>query len=317
MMKVSANPLQKIFSVLSVLWIATACTLMDPGTKSTPSRESRDQSAEPPASSENSVKKRLGILPFLDFSTRPESLRQQSQVRFVEELNRDGQVLSFLVNKADMGTCPIVNEEYDLKVCSRDSQKLGYQALVEGKIVDFKVKRTADTVGLIRKLRTTFEAVLKVRVYSVRGQKEIFNTVKTVTYGLDDIRVAERVTADQCIENNPELVEKVIVDGFLEFIPQVTKPLGKMNWEGRVAAIQGDKIYLNVGSPSGLQIGDILRVLEDGPDIFDPELGTSIGKAPGRVKGTLEVVSFFGHDGSVAIIHSGGGFKENDRVELY
>ena len=293
----------------------SACSLLEP-TRSTPKRETRDQSGHT-GSSDSSPKKRIGILPFLDFSTRPGNLKQQSQIRFVEELNREGQMVGFLLNREDLNSCPISNEEYELKNCARDSQKLGYQALVEGKIVDFKIKRTADAVGVVRKLRTTFEAILKMRVYSVRGQKEVFNTVKTVTYSLDDVRIAERTTADQFIENNPELVEKVIVDGFLEYIAQISKPLGKMNWEGRVAAIQGEKIYINVGSMSGIHIGDLLRVYEEGSEVFDPEMGTSIGKAPGRVKGTLEVVSFFGNDGSVAIIHSGGGFKENDRIEIY
>lgn len=296
--------------------LVTACTLLEP-TRSQLKKESRDQSYSNSGSSDNSPKKRVGILPFLDFSSRPHSLKQQAQIRFVEELNREGQMVGFLMDTTALSTCPLRNEEYDLKACSLDSQKLGYQALIEAKIIDFKIKKTADTVGVIRKLRTTFEAHLKMRVLSVRSQKEIFNTIKTVTYSLDDIRVAERVTADQFIESNPELVEKVIVDGFLEFLPQITKPLGKMNWEGRVAAIQGEKIYINVGSMSGIQVGDLLRVFEEGTEVFDPELGTSIGKAPGRVKGTLEVVSFFGHDGSVAIIHSGGGFKENDRIELY
>lgn len=305
-----------ILSLLTTISLISACSVLNP-IRSAPQRETRDQSYNAPSPTEKGPKKRIGILPFLDFSDRPEALRQQSQIRFVEEMNREGQMVGFLINRSDLSNCPIANEEYDLKTCARDSQKLGYQVLLEGKIVDFKIKRTADKVGLIRKMRTTFEAVLKMRMLSVRSQKEIFNTVKTVTYSLDDVRVGERVTADQFIESNPELVEKVIVEGFLEFIPQISQPLGKMNWEGRVAAVQGDKIYLNVGSVSGVQIGDLLRVYEDGSEIFDPELGTAIGKAPGRVKGTLEVVSFFGHDGSVAIIHSGGGFKENDRIELY
>ncbi len=306
-----------IFSLTTfILLVTSACSLLEP-TRSTPQRETRDQSTHGVGSGEKGPKKRLGILPFLDLSSRPESLKQQSQIRFVEELNREGQFSGFLINPSDLQSCPVLNQEYDLKNCSRDSQKLGYQALVEGKIVDFKIKRTADSVGVIRKLRTTFEATLKLRVFAVRGQKEVFNTVKTVTYSLDDVRIAERTTADQFIENNPELVEKVIIEGFLEYIPQISKPLGKMNWEGRVAAIQGEKIYINVGSLSGLQVGDLLRVYEEGSEIYDPELGTAIGKAPGRIKGTLEVVSFFGHDGSVAIVHSGSGFKENDRIEIY
>ncbi len=81
--------------------------------------------------------------------------------------------------------------------------------------------------------------------------------------------------------------------------------------------INGDRIFLNVGRISGLQIGDILKVSEEGDEIFDPQTGNYVGKAPGRLKGTLEVVSYFGQDGAISIIHSGAGFRENDRVELY
>lgn len=307
---------QILLLLAPMFFFLSACTLMEP-TRPTANRETRDQGPKPHAAGEMNPKKRVGILPFLDFSSRPASIKSESQVRFVEEVNRQGQLAGFLVSRPDLQSCPLNNEEYDLKTCGRDSQKLGYQALIEGKIVDFKIKRTSDPVGVIRTLRTTFEAVLRMRVYSVRGQKEIFNTVKTVTYSLDDVRIAERTTEDQFIESNPELVEKVIVDGFLEYIAQISKPLGKMNWEGRIAAVQGEKIYINVGSMSGVQVGDLLRVYEEGSEIYDPEMGTSIGKAPGRVKGTLEVVSFFGNDGSVTVIHSGAGFKENDRIELY
>jgi hypothetical protein len=72
-----------------------------------------------------------------------------------------------------------------------------------------------------------------------------------------------------------------------------------------------------VGKVSGLQVGDILKVSEDGEDVYDPQTGNYIGGVPGRLKGTLEVISYFGQDGSIAVIHSGSGFKENDKIELY
>ena len=64
-------------------------------------------------------------------------------------------------------------------------------------------------------------------------------------------------------------------------------------------------------------VGDLIKVLEPGSEIFDPDSGTLIGESPGQVKGTLEVVSFFGSDGSIAVVHSGSGFKVNDRIEMY
>jgi len=81
--------------------------------------------------------------------------------------------------------------------------------------------------------------------------------------------------------------------------------------------INGDRIFLNVGRISGVQVGDLLRVTEEGEEVFDPQTGVFIGKSPGRLKGTLEVTSYFGQDGSIAVLHSGANFKENDRVEQY
>ncbi len=91
----------------------------------------------------------------------------------------------------------------------------------------------------------------------------------------------------------------------------------KLSWEGRVAAVAGERIFVNAGRLSGLQVGDILKITDEGDDVYDPETGRFIGTAPGRLKGTVEVVSYFGKDGAIAVVHSGSGFQENDRVELY
>lgn len=305
-------------NILLSLWIAgslVGCTIME--TKPDARRQVRDQKNLSTQGEKNSgPRKRVGVLPFLDFGQRPESLPSEAQIRFIEEMNKEGQLIGLLVNRSEMSHCPLHNEEYDLPSCAKDSQKLGYQALIEGKILDFRMKKSADAVGIIRNTAVTYEAVLRLRVYSVRGHKEVFNTDKTVTYTIEGRRIGERETGET-VTVSPDMMEKIIVEGFLEYIPQIQNVLGRMNWEGRIAAIQGQKIYLNVGSLSGVQVGDLLRVFDEGPEIYDPEMGTAIGKAPGAVKGTLEVVSYFGHDGAVAIIHSGGGFKENDRVQLY
>ncbi|MBC7372145.1 MAG: hypothetical protein H7326_11295, partial [Bdellovibrionaceae bacterium] len=183
--------------------------------------------------------------------------------------------------------------------------------------LDIRISRKADNVGVIRQMKSEFEAVVRVRVVQVRGGQEVFNTVKTVLLEEPTVRVAERVEKDKAIMNNPELVEAIVRDAFLDFVPQVIASLGRVSWEGRVAALSGDRIFLNVGRVSGIQVGDILKVMDEGDDVYDPESGGHIGKVPGRLKGTLEVVSYFGSDGSIAVIHSGSGFRENDRVELY
>src|SRR5690606_27078358 len=155
-------------------------------------------------------------------------------------------------------------------------------------------RRSSDQVGLIRQMTTQYETVVRVRVVSTRGQRELMNIVKTVTLDDPHTRVGERVEKDRLAQDNAELIQIIIKDAFMDFTPQVLASLEQIGWEGRIAAINGDRIYLNVGKVSGLQMGDILKVTEEGDDIYDPDSGSHLGKVPGRMKGTVEVVSYFG-----------------------
>lgn len=268
---------------------------------------------------ETGPRKRVLVLPFLDQEPdRSPVFRERARQAFLIELNKTGELLA--VNSDELKIDPakyVERGEYRLKDIAPAARGLGVAVILEGKILDLRVKRTSGSIGIVRKLTTAFEAQVSVRMMSARGGKEIFNTVKTVTVEQDNIRVAERVEADRFIRENPEIMEIIVRDAFLDFIPQILGALSKVTWEGRIAALSGDRIYINVGRLSGVQVGDLLKVYEEGEDVFDPEFGSHIGKVSGRLKGTLEVVSFFGNDGAVAIIHSGAGFKENDRVEIY
>jgi hypothetical protein len=51
--------------------------------------------------------------------------------------------------------------------------------------------------------------------------------------------------------------------------------------------------------------------------VFDPETGALIGISKGEVKGTLEITDYFGPDGAISILHSGGSVTEGDFVQLY
>lgn len=304
-----------VFSLIAILVVG--CATLDrssPGLR----REIKDVSYEA-RKEDSSPRKRLMILPFLDASeARPQELRDRARTAFIADLNRSGEVVALDSRelKLDLGAMK-EGGQYKLAEVAKAAQAVGVGAVLEGKVVDIRVKRKADNVGVVRNLSTVFEVVAQIRVVTGRGGREVFNTVKTVTVEEHGVRVAERVEADKFLAKNPEMIEVIVKDAFLDFTPQVLASLDKVTWEGRIAAINGDRIYLNVGRISGLQVGDLLKVSEDGDDVYDPESGTHIGRVPGRLKGTLEVISYFGNDGSIAVIHSGSGFRENDRVEIY
>jgi TolB-like protein len=306
--------LNKLCLSLTCCFILTACI-----TDEAPSIRKQVRDSSPVRRDESAPKKRLIVLPFLDVNQkRPQSLRDESRKDFIRELNRRGDLI--VVDSQDLKldlTTQMKDGEYDLPEVAKAASGLGIAAILEGKVMDLKVSRKAEPVGLFRQVKTKFEASVRVRIALARTGKEILNTTKTVTLDEAQTRVAENVNADRMLQSNPEVLEKLVSDAFLDFAPQISAVLSKLSWEGRIAAINGDRIFLNVGKISGLQVGEILRVTEEGDEIFDPQTGNFIGKSPGRLKGTLEVISYFGQDGAISIIHSGAGFKENDRVEQY
>jgi TolB-like protein len=294
-----------------------ACTTMDDGRPQI-TKEIKDVSYEARGEDE-APRKRLMILPFVDSKEgRTEALSQEAREAFVDELNRTKALI--VVDSKDMKidlTKAMQGGEYKFSELIKDAQNLGVSALLEAKVIDLKVKKKSDEVGVFRQLKTIFECRARIRIASARSGKELFNTVKTVTVEEKNVRVAETVDSDRFFISNPEILKNLMTETFLDFTPQIIATMDKLSWEGRVAAIQGERIFLNVGRISGLNLGDVLKVSEEGDEVYDPQTGNYIGKAPGRLKGTLEVISYFGQDGSIAVIHSGSGFRENDRIELY
>ena len=288
-------------------------------TKPVPVTEVKKSSKDAIAAVDGSPRKRLMVLPFLDASQiRPESLRENARTNFIRGLNQTGQLI--VVSSKELKENPMQSMkggDFDFTVLGPKAAELGVAALLEGKIADIKVSRQADSVGLFRQVKTKFEVFVRIRMALAKSGKEIFNTTKTVTLEDSMQRVGENVSSDKMIESNPQLMEKLVSDAFLDFQAQIYSSLSKLSWEGRIAMINGDRIFLNVGRISGVQVGDLLRVTEEGEEVFDPQTGVFIGKSPGRLKGTLEVISYFGQDGSIAVLHSGAAFKENDRVEQY
>ena len=273
-----------------------------------------------------SAKKRVVVLPFLDKEPdkRADTVLVNARSAFINALNEQEKYIVLEPNQLgmDLQNYVIDSEKlYDLGRLVSDLNKkddnTAISSILDGQVIDVRLKQSADQVGLIRDLKTAYEVVVRLRLVSASTGQEMFHTVKTVTLQEENTRIMERVKQDELFAKNPELVEILIKDAFLDFSRQIESAMVKVRWEGRIAAVRGEKFYLNVGQVSGVKIGDILKVVENPQEVFDSQMGFQLGKVPGRVKGTLEIVSYFGQDGAVGVIHSGAGFKESDRVEFY
>jgi len=294
-----------------------------PSCSSTPTPASKDnveiRDVELNARNEDEAPRhRVLILPFLDEkSDRSKKIAEMARSVLVRELLRTRQFIAVALEDFPQDPKKFIttDQEYDLGAIARVASNMGIAAVIEGKILDVRAKRAEDSVGIIRRLKAQVETQTRIRVFAGKNGKEIFNEVRTATEEATSSRVLENGSGP--LSDDPELVKASVRKAFLAGIPNLARAIEKLNWEGRVAMVAGEKVYINAGRLSGLQVGDVLKITDDGDDVYDPENGKFIGTAPGRLKGTVEIVSYFGKDGCITVVHSGSGFHENDRVELY
>lgn len=291
------------------------CSALRPVGRGSEGPELRDVSVE--ARDDGSLRHRILVLPFLDENlNRAGNASEVAKESLLRELGRTG--LFVLVALSDFPGDPkeFIKEgqEYDLNRISRVVAPMGVSAVIEGKVIDLEARKIGDSVGVFRSEKVMVEAKVRLRIVAGRSGREIFNQLASAKEEASATQVGShsRISAE-----DPRLVTESTRKAYLSLLPQVIQSIEKLNWEGRVAMVSGEKVYINAGRLSGIQVGDLLKVSEDGSEIFDPETGRFIGLAPGRMKGTLEIISYFGKDGAITVIHSGNGFKENDLVQLY
>ncbi|MCB0421471.1 MAG: hypothetical protein KDD61_10780 [Bdellovibrionales bacterium] len=305
--------------ILSFLFLSS-CSLFSPQPTRQNPLQTKNVPFQAPRTNDGRLRHRIVVLPFLDAKTdRSQRVRERARLTVVGTLQRTGNFVLVSPNDFSKDVGQFVNESnnYDLEALAPLSSSMGVAALVEGKILEVKAKRVSDSVGLFRKLTARITTAVRIRVVSAKSGKIIMDEVREATVEAETTRVAEYSYSDRFLEEDPHLVQKAVGKAFWGAIQKIALSVEKLSWEGRVALISGERIFVNAGRLSGIQIGDVLKITEEGEEVFDPESGVFLGRAPGRMKGTIEVVSYFGKDGAIAIVHSGSGFKENDRVEVY
>ena len=301
--------------------LIVACSVVSPrmNANSGPSPAIRDVPFSARDGRDMNPRKRIMVLPFVNAkangSDRVTMVTRDTFLRTLRMTN------SFVVISnddfpKDISTY-LKNGEYDLEEMAKLAGGMGLAVILEGRILDIKARRIGDEVGLVRKVRARIEATVRIRLVNTKNGGVIVDETRSAQVEDSTTRWIERTNSDRFLEEDPKLIEAVVSKAFYSTIPRIVQSVEKLSWEGKVALVKGDRIYLNAGRLSGLQVGDILKVTEEGQEVFDPETGALIGTVPGRLKGTIEVVSYFGKDGAIGIIHSGSGFRENDRVELY
>lgn len=75
-----------------------------------------------------------------------------------------------------------------------------------------------------------------------------------------------------------------------QVVANIVAELGEEPWHGRVVTVRDGQVYVNAGSQSGLQVGDMLEVFRQGEELIDPETGLNLGQIEEKL-GRLEITS--------------------------
>jgi hypothetical protein len=199
---------------------------------------------------------------------------------------------------------------------ARKAKMSGVNIVVFGRIKEARVRQKSDEIGFVRKVKSLAETYVEIKAYDVLANKELFTETVDGNISDDNLKFYQAESEDN-LAYRQELLRYSIKVAVRKAVPQVVKIGSRLDWMGRVAKIIGTRIYLNAGRSSGINLGDIMKVITEGQEVYDPESGAMIGMSQGEVKGTLEVVDYFGEDGAICVLHSGGSVTEGDFVQLY
>jgi len=203
---------------------------------------------------------------------------------------------------------------YNYKTIFQKARAYGISAVVLGTIDDLTIEEKGDEIGIFRTRFYTARAIIKFRLYDAATERELVTKVLTGMVNEERTRFpGERAPGSEDAERGKLAIAKALEPVLAQF-PEYSH---KIAWEGRIAKIDLHRYYINAGEETGITLGQLLKVFGDGAPVTDAQTGTVLGMAPGRFKGLLKVVDYLGKDGAVAVLHSGGGFREQDHVEVY
>jgi curli biogenesis system outer membrane secretion channel CsgG len=232
------------------------------------------------------------------------------------ELSRSGGFI--LVGRADTGE--ILEEQafgrsetVNPATAAAAGKILGLNAIVTGSISQFGVKTLGSDFLVGKQKLQQATATVDIRVVDAETGQVLFADSGTGVY---ETKTTEVLGIGQQAGYDETLGGNALRTAIAQFIDNLLDQMTKIEWTGRIAAIQNADVIINAGQKTGLKIGDHLVGYTLGQEVIDPATGLSMGRARGVKRGTLEVTDYFGEDGAVSKVIDGSGFAAGDIVRL-
>jgi curli biogenesis system outer membrane secretion channel CsgG len=225
--------------------------------------------------------------------------------------------LQRVMQEQGLATSGAVNPQTAAKV----GQILGVQYIIVGGIDKFAINTTRGGIGGIGGSSTNAESAISLRFIDATTAERVVavsaegNVRKGGGFfrGASLSREDEWGIASEAIEAaSKAVVEKLTTDGSLDRVAASAGTAGAIDM--RVVRVDGERAYINVGSASGIKVGDTFTIHRMGEPLIDPATGMNLGAVEeqigtGKVVEVQErfaIITFTGEPANADVIRRGG-----------
>jgi curli biogenesis system outer membrane secretion channel CsgG len=169
------------------------------------------------------------------------------------------------------------------QTAAKIGKMLGVDLMLTGSVSQFSISRTGGGIGGLRVGVTTGKVVLQARlVNTTTGEimvaAEDENKKRLVGARIKGLDFKQKFDYGLAHEVMHPAVEKIVVK-----IAGKAQGMATKAYSGRVVKVEGKKVWINIGSNAGIQVGDEFEVLRKGEELIDPETGLSLGAEQEKV----------------------------------
>ena len=176
---------------------------------------------------------------------------------------------------------------------------LGVKYIILGGIDKFNIDNTKGSIskfgglgGNLRQANATInlrfiDSTTAERVISISADGEV-KKGGGFALGASGSKDSEWGLASETIQKTAKAVVAKLSSGdYLARVSNAAAPAGGV-LEGKIIRVDGNKVYINMGSASGLKVGDKFNVFDPGDALIDPDTGAKLGSTEKQV-GTATV----------------------------
>jgi curli biogenesis system outer membrane secretion channel CsgG len=190
--------------------------------------------------------------------------------------------LELVMKEQGLGASGAVDPQTQAKI----GKILGVKYIVTGAIDKFAISTTKGGIGGIGGSKTTASVSINIRfidtttaerVVALSADGQISKGGGFV--GSANLSSSEQfgIASDTIKKASGDIVAKLAAQDSLSRLSAAQGSTGGI--DARVIRVDGDRAYINIGTTTGIKVGDAFEIFEPGEPLIDPATGANLGSA--------------------------------------